>query len=318
MSRWIAVLVGALIAVAAHAQPYPSKPVRVIVQFPPGGTPDIYGRVMAAELSKLWGQSVTVENRTGASGTIGTDAAVKSPADGYTLLFAADAPITIMPNLMSKLAYDPQRDLMPISIVAEGGFIVLVHPSLPATNVAALIALAKEKPGQLSFASSGAGSQQHLTFELIQARGGVKMVHIPYKGFGQAVTDVVANQVPMLVGGVTASIGLIRGGKLRSIGVTEPQRNPQLPEIPAIAETLPGFNIQAWYGFLAPAGVPAEIVKKIHADIVAIVRTPEFLERLKKDAIAPVANTPDEFAARIKRETVEWAGIVKSSGARLE
>ena len=307
-----------LAASHAFAQSYPTKPVRVVVQFPPGGTPDIYGRVMSSELSKLWSQPVTVENRAGATGTIGTDAVVKAPADGYTLLFAADAPITIMPNLVSKLAYDPIRDLLPISIVTQGGFVVLVHPSLPVKNVQELIALAKSQPGKLSFASSGSGGQQHLIFELIRTTAGIDMVHVPYKGFGQALADVLANQIPMMVGGVTASIELVRSGKLRAIGFTGTSRTAQLPDVPPVADTLPGFDIQAWYGFMAPAGTPNEIIRKIHADIVSIVRTPAFLERLRKDAIEPVANSPEEFAARLKDDLAKWAKIVKVAGAKLE
>jgi tripartite-type tricarboxylate transporter receptor subunit TctC len=303
----------------AHAQPFPSKPVRVIVQYPPGGTPDIYGRIMAAELAKVWSQSVVVENRTGASGTIGTEAVVKSPPDGYTLLFAADAPITVVPNLMTKVGYDPVRDLTAIVNVAQGPFMLMVNPSVPAANLGELIALIRSQPGKWSYASSGSGSQQHLSMEMIRTMaGGLDMVHIPYKGFGQALADVLANQVPMLFGGVTASIQLTRGGKLRGIGVTSAQRVAAIPEVPAIAETLPGFDIIAWYGFMGPAGMPPEVVRKINADVVAIVMRPDFRERLLKDGIEPVANTPEAFAAQVKADLAKWATVVRASGAKLE
>lgn len=307
------------VAPAAWAQGYPAKPVRVIVTFPPGGTPDIYGRVMSAELAKLWNQPVVVENRTGAGGTIGTDFVAKSAPDGYTLLFAADASITIAPHLYSKLPYDPVRDLAPIVNVTAGPFVLMAHPAFPANNVKELIALVHAQPGRISYASSGAGGQQHLAMESIRTMAGnMDMIHIPYKGFGQGIADVLANQVPLIFGGITATIQLVRGGKLKALGVTSPKRARALPDVPAIAETLPGFDIQAWYGFLAPAGTPREIVQKIHADSVAVIRRPDFQERLARDGIEPVGNTPEEFAAQIRADLASWARIVKAAGAKLD
>ncbi len=306
-------------APAAFAQAYPSRPVRVVVQYPPGGTPDIYGRIMSAELSKLWGQPVVVENRTGASGTIGTDLVAKAAPDGYTLLFASDAAITIVPHLMTKLPYDPVRDLQPISNVAQGGFVLMVHPSVPANNLKELIAWIRAQNGKASFASSGTGSQQQLSMELIRTMaGGLDMIHIPYKGFGQGMADVLAGQVPMIFGGATASIQIIKGGKLKGIGITSKSRLKVMPELPSISETFPGYDITAWYGFMGPAGMPREVVNKIHADVVAIVKRPEFQERLVRDGIEPIANTPDEFAAQIKTDLANWAGVVKASGAKLD
>lgn len=304
---------------AALAQGYPAKPVKVVVTFPPGGTPDIYGRIMSAELQKLWGQSVVVENRTGAGGTIGTDSVAKSAPDGYTLLFAADASITIAPHLYSKLPYDPVRDLAPIVNVTAGPFVLLANPAFPPNNVKDLIALVQRQPGKISYASSGAGGQQHLAMEYIRTMAGsMDMIHVPYKGFGQGIADVLANQVPLIFGGITASIQLTRGGKLKALGVTGPKRSKALPDVPAIAETLPGFDITAWYGFMAPAGTPREIVKKIHDDSVTVIRRPDFLERLDRDGIEPVANTPEEFGAEIKTDLARWAKIVKAAGAKLE
>jgi len=306
-------------APAALAQAYPSKPVRVVVQYPPGGTPDIYGRIMSAELSKLWGQPVVVENRTGASGTIGTDLVAKAAPDGYTLLFASDAPITVVPNLVTKLPYDPVRDLQPIVNVAQGGFVLMVHPSVPANNLKELIAWIRAQNGKTSFASSGNGSQQHLSMELIRTMaGGLDMIHIPYKGFGQGLADVLAGQVPMIFGGATASIQIIRGGRLKGMGITSRSRLKVMPELPSISETFPGYNILAWYGFMGPAGLPREIVNKVHADVVAIVKRPDFQERLVRDGIEPIANSPEQFAAQIKAELAGWAGVVKASGAKLD
>lgn len=306
-------------APAAWAQVWPAKSVRVIVTFPPGGTPDIYGRIMAAELSKTWNQPVVVENRSGAGGTIGTDYVAKSAPDGYTLLFAADASITIAPHLYSKIPYDPVRDLAPIVNVTAGPFVLMANTAFPASNVKELIALVRAQPGKISYASSGAGGQQHLAMESIRAMAGnMDMIHIPYKGFGQGIADVLANQVPLIFGGITASIQFTQSGKLKALGVTGPKRSKALPNVPAIAETLPGFDITAWYGFMGPAGTPREIVNKLHDDSVAIVRRPDFLARLDKDGIDPVANTPEEFAAQIKTDLARWAVIVKAAGARLD
>jgi tripartite-type tricarboxylate transporter receptor subunit TctC len=314
-----ALALAAALSPAAWAQGWPARPVRVIVTFPPGGTPDIYGRVMSAELQKTWNQSVVVENRTGAGGTIGTDFVAKSAPDGYTLLFAADASITIAPHLYSKIPYDPVRDFAPIVNVTAGPFVLMANPAFPPNNVKELITLVQTQPGKISYASSGAGGQQHLAMEYIRTMAGsMDMIHVPYKGFGQGIADVLANQVPLIFGGITASIQLTRSGKLKALGVTGPKRAKALPNVPAIAETLPGFDITAWYGFMAPAGTPREIVKKIHDDAVAVIRRPDFLERLDKDGIEPVGNTPEEFAAQIRTDLAHWAKIVKAAGAKLD
>ena len=309
----------AFISGIAWAQVYPSKPVRVIVTFPPGGTPDIYGRVMSAELQKLWNQPVVVENRTGAGGTIGTDAVAKAPPDGYTLLFAADATLTLAPAVIPRLPYDPLRDFAPIVNVTTGPFVLLAHPSFPASSVQELIALAKAQPGKIPYASSGAGTQQHLSMETVRAMTGIEMLHVPYKGFGQGVTDVMAGQVPLIFGGITASIQYINGGKLKGIAVTSPRRAKALPQLPSFAEAgLPGFDIQAWYGFLAPAGTPRDIVRKVNADALAILGRPDFQERLAKDGIEPVGGTPESFAAQIKADIERWAKVVKAAGVKPE
>jgi tripartite-type tricarboxylate transporter receptor subunit TctC len=308
----------ALTPSVGFSQAYPNKPVKVIVTFPPGGTPDIYGRVLSQELSNLWKQAVVVENKAGASGTIGTDFVAKATPDGYTLLFAADASITIAPLLYSKNPYDPVRDLAPIVNAAAGPFVILAHPSFPANNIKELLALAKAQPGKLSYASSGAGGQQHLTMETIKSMGGIDMLHIPYKGFGQGVTDVLANQVPLIVGGITASIGLTQSGKLKALGITGTKRSNFFPNVGTIAETLPGFEITAWYGFMAPAGTPRELISKINEDVVNIIKRPDFQARLARDAIDPVGNTPEQFAAQIKTDLAMWTKIVKAAGAKLD
>jgi tripartite-type tricarboxylate transporter receptor subunit TctC len=311
-------LVLAIAPAAAFAQAFPNKPVKVIVTFPPGGTPDIYGRVLSQELSVLWKQPVVVENKAGASGTIGTDYVAKAAPDGYTLLFAADASITIAPLLYSKNPYDPVKDLAPIVNAAAGPFVIMAHPSFPANNIKELLALAKAQPGKISYASSGAGGQQHLTMETIKSMGGVDLLHIPYKGFGQGVTDVLANQVPLIVGGITASISFTQSGKLKALGITGTKRSSFFPNVATVAETLPGFDITAWYGFMAPAGTPRDIVNKIHDDVVTIIKRPEFQARLAKDAIDPVANTPEQFAAQIKTDLAMWSKIIKAADVKLD
>jgi len=306
------------IPLCSWSQGYPNRAVRVIVTFPPGGTPDIYGRIMAAELQKAWGQPVVVENRTGAGGTIGTDAVAKAAPDGYTLLFAADATVTLAPSVIAKMPYDPVRDLTPIVNVTSGAFVMMAHPSFPANNVAELIALAKKQPGRIPYASSGAGGQQHLAMESVRSMGGIDLVHVPYKGFGQGVTDVLANQVPLIFGGVNASIGYVGGGKQKALGVTSAKRVKALPQVPAIAETLPGFDINAWYGFLGPANLPRDIVLKINADSRAIIARPDFQERLARDGIEPEGGTPEAFAAQIKADLARWAQVVKAAGIKAE
>jgi len=308
----------ALLPALALAQAYPNRPVRVIVTFPPGGTPDIYGRVMAAELQKAWGQPVLVENRTGAGGTIGTDAVAKATPDGYTLLFAADATITLAPSVVAKMPYDPVRDLAPIVNVAAGPFVLLAHPAFPANTMAEFIALAKKQPGKIPYASSGAGGQQHLALESVRNMAGIDVVHVPYKGFGQGVTDVLANQVPLIFGGITASISYAGGGKLKAIAVTSAKRAKAMPDVPAIAETLPGFDITAWYGFLGPAHFAPQIVRKVNADTLAVIARSDFQERLARDGIEPVGNSPEAFAEQIRADIARWAKIVKAAGVEPE
>jgi tripartite-type tricarboxylate transporter receptor subunit TctC len=273
---------------------------------------------MAAELQKQWGQGVIVENRTGAGGTIGTDVVAKAAPDGYTLLFAADATLTLAPALVAKLPYDAVKDFAPIVNVTAGPFVLLAHPSFAPNSIPELIAAAKAQPGKIPYASSGAGTQQHLAMETVKSMAAIDLLHIPYKGFGQGLTDVMAGQVPLIFGGITASISLIRGGKLKGIAVTGATRAKALPEIAAIAETLPGFDIQAWYGFLAPAGTPRDIVRKINADTLTVIHRPDFLERLAKDGIEPVGNTPEEFAAQIRSDLERWARVVKTAGVKPE
>jgi tripartite-type tricarboxylate transporter receptor subunit TctC len=308
----------ALSPATSLAQAFPNKPVKLIVTFPPGGTPDIYGRVLAQELSTLWKQAVVVENKTGASGTIGTDFVAKAAPDGYTLLFAADASVTLAPNLYSSIPYSPTRDLTPIINVASGPFVLLANSSFPPNDMKELIALAKQQPGKISYASSGPGGQQHLSMEMVKSMAKVDVAHIPYKGFGQGINDVMAGHVPLIFGGITASIQLIKGGKLKPLGVTSAKRSAALPQVQAISETLPGFKVEAWYGFMGPAGLPRELVRKIHDDVSAIIRRPDFQARLTADALDPVGNSPEEFAAQIETDLASWGKLIKSVNLKLD
>ena len=302
----------------AWAQPYPNKPVKVIVTFPPGGTPDIYGRILSQELSTLWKQPVLVENKTGASGTIGTDFVAKSAPDGYTLLFAADASITITPNLLTNMPYNVSKDLTPIINAASGPFVMLANPNFAANDIKGLIALAKQQPGKLTYASSGAGGQQHLSMETVKHMAGIDIVHIPYKGFGQGVNDVMAGHVPLIFGGITAAIQLSKSGKLKPVAVTSLKRSKALPDVQAIAETLPGFRIDAWYGFIGPAGMPKELVKKIHDDVASILKRPDIQARVVADGMEVVGNSPEEFAAQISEDLREWHKIIQSAQIKLD
>ena len=302
----------------AWSQVYPNKPVKVIVTFPPGGTPDIYGRILSQELSNLWKQSVVVENKTGASGMIGTDFVAKSVPDGYTLLFAAVASITIAPNLFSNIPYNVTKDFSPIINVASGPFVLMATPNFPANDLKTVIAMAKQRPGEITYASSGAGGQQHLSMETVKHMADVKITHVPYKGFGQGVNDVMAGHVPLIFGGITASIQLSKSGKLKALAVTSAKRSKAMPQVPAIAETLPGFRIEAWYGFMGPAGMSKELVKKIHDDVASIIKRPDFQARISADAMEPVANSSEDFAMRINEDLNEWAKLIKSAQIKLD
>ena len=303
---------------SAWAQPFPNKPVKVIVTFPPGGTPDIYGRILSQELSNLWKQPVVVENKTGASGTIGTDFVAKSPPDGYTLLFAADASITIAPHLLTNMPYVVGKDLTPIINATSGPFVMLANPNFPVNDIKGLIALAKQQPGKLTYASSGAGGQQHLSMETVKHMADIDIVHIPYKGFGQGINDVMAGHVPLIFGGITAAIQLSKSGKLKPIAVTSLKRSKALPDVPAIAETLPGFRIDAWYGFIGPAGMPKDLVKKINADVAAVLKRPDIQARIVADGMDVVSNSPEEFAAQIADDLREWSKLIQSARIKLD
>src|SRR5262245_27764 len=316
VARFTVLLIALCLAIPGDAQQYPSGQIRIVVPFTPGGGTDILARVIGQKLTEAWGQSVIVDNRPGASGTVGTAVVAQAKPDGHTLL-VVPAGYAGNPSLYKKLPYDHARDLAPVSWLASGPLTLVVHPSLPAKSIKELIAFGRARPGELNFGSSGAGTLPHLSAELFNAMSGLKMVHVPYKGAGAAVTDVLAGRVPIYFMNILQSLQLIKAGKLRALGVTTPQRSPIAPEIPAIAEAgLKGYDMTNWYGLLAPAGTSREIVAKINAEVARIPKLAELTSRLADDGMTVVASTPEQFAAFLARETDKFTKVIEAAGIR--
>jgi len=309
----------ALSGLVAAADSYPTRPVRLIAPFSAGGGVDIVARYLALKLTEKWGQQVVVDNRTGATGIIGTEIAAHSPPDGYTLILGNAATHAVNVSLFKKLPYDAVKDFAPVTLIGRVPEMLVVHPALPAANVRELIALAKAKPGELAFGSAGAGSPPHLAGELFQFLAKVKLVHVPYKGSAPALADLIGGQISMYFSNILSAVPFVKSGRLRGLGVTSEKRSVVAPEIPTIAESgLPGYEDYNWYGILAPKGTPRAIVTQLHADIVAVVRGRDMEERLTKDGAEVIASTPDEFARFIREEIDRYARIVKASGLRAE
>ena len=298
---------------------YPSKPVRLVVPFPPGGTTDILARAVAQKLTEQWHQQVIVDNRPGAGGNIGADLVAKSAPDGYTLLMGTIGTQAINPSLYARMPYDAQKDFAPVILVAAVPNVLEVNPSLPVHTVQELIAYAKAHPGKLNFASSGNGTSIHLSGELFKSMTGVQMTHVPYKGSAPALADLAGGQVQLMFDNLPSSLGLIKGGKLRALAVTSTARSPALPDVPTIAESgLPGYEATAWFGVLAPAKTPPAIVDKLNAAIGAWLASPEAKEKLASQGAAAAGGTPADFARYIASETTKWAKVVKTSGAHID
>ena len=303
---------------SAFAQSYPMKPIRMIVAYPPGGGTDIVGRMMAQKMSENFAQTVVIDNRGGAAGSIGSEIAAKSVPDGYTILMGNVAPNAINVSLYAKLGYDPVRDFEPVSLVASTPNILVVHPTLAVKTVSDLIALAKAKPGTLNYPSAGLGSSSHLAGELLDSIAGVKMVHIPYKGGGPALTDLLGGQMQLMFATMPAAMPHVRSGKLRAVAVTSVKRSQAMPELPTIGETLKGYEASTWYGVLAPARTPRPIVTKLHGEIVKILGVAKTRDKLLLQGFEPVGGTPAEFGAYIKSEIEKWGKVVKASGAKAD
>ena len=297
---------------------YPERPVRVIVTFPAGGGTDIVARMVFQKVAERSGATFVIDNRGGAGGTIGTELAAKSPADGYTLVVVSGSH-TINPSLYKKLPYDTVRDFAPVTMLVTGPGLLVVHPSLPARTVRQLIALAKERPGQMLYASAGNGTPPHLAAELFKHMTGTNIVHIPYKGNAQAMTDLIAGQVSLSFPTIPSALPHVQARKLRALGVTSARRSSALPEVPAIAEAgVPGYEGSAWYGVLAPAGTPQGIIGRWQNELHNTLRLPELRDKLIAQGLEPVANTPAEFAAIIAMEITKWSKVVAASGAKVE
>jgi len=306
------------LSAAALAQTYPAKPVRVIIPWPPGGGADIVGRALAQRLSEHFRQQFVVDNRPGASGNVGTEVAARSPADGYTLLVIGANHATNT-HLYSRLAFDPVKDFAPVSLLTGAPNILVVHPSLPARSVKEVLALARARPGQMSYGSAGNGTTGHLAMELLRMHAGVQMTHVPYKGGSQFLTDLVGGQVSLGFENVLSSSPLIRSGRLRGLASTGSKRSPALPDIPTVAESgVPGFEVVLWQGLLVPAGTPRAIVDQLHAATVASLQTPQLRERFAQLNVEAIGSTPEEFAAYLRNDLEKWGKVIRAIGVRLD
>jgi len=306
-------------ALAAHAgaQPYPARPVRLIVGFPPGGAADILGRHAAQALTEGLGQQVVVDNRGGAGGLIATETAARANADGYTLLFTS-IPHVINPHLYRKVTYDAVKDFVPVVQFVAVPLMMACHPALPAKSVKELIAHAKANSGQLNYGSGGSGSSSHLAMELFKTMAGVEIVHIPYKGVGPMITDMLAGQIRLTISSAVPLSPQVKAGKLRGLAVTSPKRSPSFPDLPAIAEAVPGYEVVNWFGILAPAGTPRAIVARVNKDLNAALGSAALRERLGSQGADVVGGTPEEFGRVIQSDFAKWAKVVKASGARVD
>ena len=306
-------------ATGVLAQAYPSKPVRLVLPFPPGGGTDVVGRLLAQKLAPPLGQQVIVDNRAGAGGRIGTDFVAKSPSDGHTLLLATSSVMGTGPALYQKLPFNMPKDFEPISLVAYTAYVLVAHPSVPATSIKGLLALAKSRPGRLTYASSGAGGAAHLSGELFCAMAGVKMIHVAYKGSSPGIFSVVAGETDLMFSNTLPVLPQIKSGRLRTLGVTTPQRSALLPDVPTLAETgLPGFEVQQNYGVLAPAGTPREIVARLNQEVAKVMRTDDAKSRLLADGSEAKVSTPEELEQMITAEIAKWSKVIKRAGIKEE
>jgi tripartite-type tricarboxylate transporter receptor subunit TctC len=307
----------AILPFAALAQQYPVKPVRLMVPFPPGGATDIIGRLVGAKMQEVWGQAVVIENRPGAGTVVGTDYIAKSAPDGYTLGTVVTA-FVINPSLRSDMPYDTLKDLAGVTQISVQHLVMAAYPSFPANNVAELIALARKEPGKLAYATPGSGTAMHLSVELLKTTASIDLVHVPYKGGAPAQQDVVSGRVPILMDVLYAVQPLIKSGRIKVLALLSPQRAPESPEYPVVAETVPGVSALSLVGIVAPAATPRELVHRISADIARAVKSSDLTERMKQQGMVPVGSTPEEFDALIRTEIEKWARVVKLSGARVD
>ncbi|MGQ0749935.1 MAG: Bug family tripartite tricarboxylate transporter substrate binding protein [Betaproteobacteria bacterium] len=317
-ANWIAAIVLAMAATGAAAQSYPAKAVRIIVPFSPGGATDIVTRILAQKLTDSWGQTIVVDNRAGAGGNIGADLAAKASPDGYTLFMPSGSVMTANQHIYRKLSFNAERDFIAITNVASGPQIVAVTNTMPVKTLKDLIALAKARPRDITFGSAGFGTQTHLAAENFLYSAKIEATHIPYKGEGPALADLAGGQIQLLTPNLSAATTFLTSGKIRALAVTSRERAPQLPNVPAVAEFVPGFENLGWFGLVAPAGTPAAIVKKVHADTVKALQSADVRKRFSELGMVPVGNTPEEFAKAMKEETMRWAKVVRERKLQLD
>ena len=321
--RNVAILPAALSLIVAMltpatAQTYPSKPIRVIVPYPAGGSGDVVGRLIGVQLTEAWGQQVIIDNRPGANGMLGTEIAAKSPPNGYTLLLGTDIQFAIASALYPSLSYDPDKDFEPITLAGFIEFILAVPSGLGVSSLSELVTLAKSRPGQLNYASAGNGSTHHLAMEMLKSRAGINVIHVPYKGSGQALPDLVTGQVQMMYLGVAQTLQYINSGQIRGLAVGSTKRLQVTPTVPTLAETYPGFEANAWWGFFAPAGTPKEVVSSLATAINKILASSSVVERFSAQGLVPVGTTPEDFASRIRADRTKWGRIVAEANIKLD
>jgi tripartite-type tricarboxylate transporter receptor subunit TctC len=310
--KWLIAGWAALMPALLQAQAYPAKPMRIIVPFSPGGATDIVTRLLAQRLTETWGQQVVADNRAGASGNIGGELVAKSPPDGYTLLMTSGSIVTANQHMFKKLNWNPEKDLVAITNVASGPQLIAVHPSFRAKGVRGLIEIAKARPGEITFGSAGIGTQTHLAAENLVYTAGINAVHVPYKGEAPAMVDLIAGQIVFLTPNLSAAIGYVQQGRLRALGVTSRKRAPQLPDVPAVAETLSGFENLGWFGLMAPAGTPAAVIDKVYRDTAKALEGADLRKRFDDIGMAPVGNAPADFANAIREESARWVKVIRA------
>lgn len=311
--RWPLLMLVAAVQIAV-AQSYPTKPVRLLVPYPPGGPVDSVGRIIGQPLGPILGQNVVVESRSGAGGSVGADAVAKAAPDGYTLLIGNTGPMTVNPVLQPKLPYDPRKDFHPVTWLVSAQMVLVVHPSLPARSVKQLIALARAHPGSLNYGSAGVGNLTHLGMELLQSMAKMKVNHVPYKGVAPAYVDLISGELGLMFGNISGPLEYIRAGRMRVLAVSSTKRSPVLPDVPTVAETYPGFDLVTWMGIFVPAGTPADVRAKLHGGIVKVLQRPDVRERLVGLGNEVVAGDAEKLAAHIDRELALYAKIIKSAG----
>lgn len=305
-------------AARAQASAWPNKPVRILIAFPPGGAIDIVARIMGPRLSESIGQPVLVENRAGAGGLLGTELAAKAAPDGHTVFFGTLGNLSVNPLLYPKLPFDIGRDFAPLTQVVSTTFMLYVNPAFPVKTVNDLIALAKARPGAINYSSSGNGGAPHLAAELFNSMAGVKMVHVPYKGSSQSVTDVMGGQVQLTFDSLALGLPYVKAGKLRAVATLGPKRLSQLPDVPAVSETLPGYEVTNWFGMVVPAATPRDIVTRLHGEILRVLRLPDVRDSLIAQGTEPVGSSPEAFGAFMKSEAAKWARVIKEANIRAD